>query len=193
MLHRKNYPKGKLFQGKIIPREYYPKRKLSQEKIIPREIVPRTIFQRENVPKGKLSLNISKDKFSIHFVPRSESSKSKVSDFTKEKMKEWLKDDYKVYNHFKTKLETNIEDFGALNLSRELAKYHQLQDKIKAKCPIQFVPKSSLPVDDRPFGFGTEAYKILNRDPECQFLGMQELKFTSFLRKQQSNRLKLRK
>ena len=177
MLHRKNYPKGIL----------------SQEKIIPREIVPRTIFQRENVPMGKLSLNISKDKFSIHFVPRSESSKSKVSDFTKEKMKEWLKDDYKVYNHFKTKLETNIEDFGALNLSRELAKYHQVQDKIKAKCPIQFVPKSSLPVDDRPFGFGTEAYKILNRDPECQFLGMQELKFTSFLRKQQSNRLKLRK
>ena len=108
-------------------------------------------------------------------------------------MKEWLKDDYKVYNHFKTKLETNIEDFGALNLSRELAKYHQVQDKIKAKCPIQFVPKSSLPVDDRPFGFGTEAYKILNRDPECQFLGMQELKFTSFLRKQQSNRLKLRR
>ena len=95
-------------------------------------------------------------------------------------MKEWLKDDYKVYNHFKTKLETNIEDFGALNLSRELAKYHQVQDKIKAKCPIQFVPKSSLPVDDRPFGFGTEAYKILNRDPDCQFLGMQELKFTSY-------------
>ena len=112
-----------------------------------------------------------------------------MSDYTKEKLKEWLKDDYQVYNHFKQKLEMNIEDFGALNLAKELAKYHKAQDKIKQKCPIEFVNKSSLPVEDRPFGYGTEAYKILNRDPECQFIGMQELKFTSLLRKHQSNRL----
>jgi len=41
------------------------------------------------------------DLTSLKLNARSESSKSKVSDFTKEKMKEWLKDDYKVYNHFR--------------------------------------------------------------------------------------------
>ena len=180
----------KYCQGKILPRENIAKGKHHQGKKIARyDRAMGKSFQRKIVPRESMF----KGKFSIHFAPRSESSKSKVSDYTKEKMKEWLKDDYKVYNYFKKKLESNIEDFGALNLSRELAKYHQSQDKIKAKCPIEFVPKSTLPVDDRPFGYGTEAYKILNRDPECQFLGMQELKFTSFFRKQQSNRLQLRR
>ena len=104
-------------------------------------------------------------------------------------MKIWLQDDYQVYNYFKARLEENIKDFGVHQINEELEKYHKIQNEIKEKCPIKIVAKKSLAKEDRPFGTGTEAYKILNKDPECQLIGMQELKFTSLLRKIQSKRI----
>ena len=105
-------------------------------------------------------------------------------------MKLWLKADYQVYDYFQEKLERNLQQFGDKPLIKELKQYHKAQHKVKEKCPIQLVAKKSLPKEDRPFGTGTEAYKILSKDKECQFIGMQELKFTSFLRNLQSQRIR---
>ena len=116
-------------------------------------------------------------------------SKQFLSNATRSKMKVWLRDDYQLYNHFKKKFQDIKIQFGLDQLQNELSKYQVVQENLRSKCPIEFVPKESLPKEDRPFGYGTQAYKMLNSNQECQQLGMQELKFISILRSWQNNRI----
>ena len=120
---------------------------------------------------------------------RMKASKQFLSNATRSKMKVWLRDDYQLYNHFKKKLQDIKIQFGLDQLQNELSKYQVVQENLRSKCPIEFVPKESLPKEDRPFGYGTQAYKMLNSNQECQQLGMQELKFISILRSWQNNRI----
>ena len=123
----------------------------------------------------------------LNTVPKN--MKSKISNSTRTKMRKWFEADYKLYDHFKTKLERNLKHFGEFELDKELKKYHQVQNKIKEKCPIKTVPRESLPKEDRPWSLVSEAYKILSDDPECQMIGMQEPKFINLLRKEQNERI----
>lgn len=136
------------------------------------------------------------DLASLKLNARMEHYKQLISNETRSKMKVWLKDDYQLYNHFKAKLESLKGQFGYWTLRKELKKYHIVQEIARAKCPMEIVSKFSLPVEDRPYGHGTQAYRMVNKtkngptiDQECQLLGIQELKFISFLRVWQNNRI----
>ena len=109
--------------------------------------------------------------------------KSKVSDATRLKMRTWLETDYKLYDYFKHKLEQNMKYFGDFELNKELEIYHQVQERVKEKCPMKIIPRIN------PWGAKTERYEMLNEDPECQMIGMREVVFLEKMRKEQNERI----
>ena len=123
----------------------------------------------------------------LNSVPKDK--KSKISDLTRAKMRKWLEADYKLYDYFKSKLEQNIKYFGESEISQELKKYRQVQNQIKEKCPFEIVPRDTLPPDDQPGSRAAQPHKMLNEDPECQLIGMQEFKFVQLMRKEQNERI----
>ena len=128
------------------------------------------------------------DMVSLKLNVHEESSKSTLSEKAKLKLKEWLKADYKLYDHFARKLKNEIQKIGSSEMSLELEAYRQWNKEAEAKCPLKFLPKSKLPREDRPWGAGVLGYQVLNKDHECQLMAMQELKFIDMLRNSQKKR-----
>ena len=115
--------------------------------------------------------------------------KSNVSDLTRAKMKKFLQADYKLYNYFKNKFEQKMENIHHSSLMKDLEKFRQIQNKIKSKCPFELVPRNTLPIKDQPWSPVAESYKMLNENPECELIGMQERTIIDLVRREQNERI----
>ena len=128
------------------------------------------------------------DLVSLKLNVHEETSKSVLSEKARAKLKEWLKADYKLYDHFKDKLAKKMECFGSKEMACQLKTFIKLNKEAEEKCPMKYVPKAELPKADRPWGAGVLGYQVLNNDQDCQLMAMQELKFIDILRKEQKER-----
>ena len=114
--------------------------------------------------KNQLCWPSYQDLVSLKLNVRDESSKSRVSEKTKNQLKSWLHSDYKIYTHFHRKFREKVEEFGAEKLQSELMEYRKLQLETKERCKLRYLrSKYILPNLDRPWGYGIKPYTIGNK------------------------------
>jgi len=114
--------------------------------------------------------------------------RSKISPSGKEKLKEWLKYDYVLYDHFYGKFMEKIRDFGVEKMAQNLEKFKNVNERAQQNCPIKYIPVGKLPRNKRPWGKGVLAYQMLGTDSECQWLAKSEFDFIDILRNLQNER-----
>ena len=80
--------------------------------------------------------------------------------------------------------------FGEDRMKIEVKKLQKVNQAAKEKCQIEYVPKLSLPIKQRPYGSGVLGYKIhgIDEHPECLWMVIDEPKFVDILRKLQNER-----
>ena len=81
-----------------------------------------------------------------------------------------------------------IKEFGEDRMKIEVVKFQKVNQAAKERCQIEYVPKLSLPVKERPYGSGVLGYKVhgIDAHPECGWMVMDEPKFVDILRKLQN-------
>ena len=91
---------------------------------------------------------------------------------------------------FQAKFRAKVEKFGEENMSLELNKLKQINEKAENECQVQFVPKAKLPLMDRPFGNGVLGYKVngVNEHPHCKWMAILEPQFIDLVRKEQNTK-----
>ena len=103
------------------------------------------------------------DLTSLKLNVHNEKSKSVISDDARKRLSEWLSSDLILYKHFKEIFMKKLKDFGAVKMSEEVSKIRALNKEAEQKCPLKFVPKGKLPKNERPWGTGVLAYKLLSK------------------------------
>ncbi len=129
------------------------------------------------------------DLTSLKLNAHEEGTKSKLSQKAKMALKEWLRADYKLYNHFKIKFDTIVENIGQDFMANELEKLRTATDIVTKRCVKKHVANRELSPKDRLYGSGVMAYKLNEENESCQYYAMDEQKFLDLLRKAQTQRL----
>jgi len=121
---------------------------------------------------------------------RKESKKVVLSSEAREALREYLANDYLVYNHFKAKFEEKVNRFGLPRMSRELGQLKSANEEIQELCSVKATDNDSLkPGENKLWGRGVVAYTYnTTNSAECRLFGLSELNFIDELRKEQKQR-----
>jgi len=121
---------------------------------------------------------------------RKESKKVVLSDEARAALREYLANDYLVYNHFKAKFDEKVNSFGLPRMSRELAQLTSANEKMQELCSVKATDNDALlPGENKLWGRGVVAYTYnTTNHPDCRLFGLSELNFIDELRKEQKRR-----
>ena len=75
---------------------------------------------------------------------RKSSKVSNINSKSRKLLETWLEADYKLYNHFVTKLKGLIEQYGSDNMRRDVEKLKKLNEKLKQDCVLEVADNSKL-------------------------------------------------
>jgi len=121
---------------------------------------------------------------------RKESKKVVLSSEARAALREYLANDYLVYNHFKAKFDERVNSFGLPRMSRELAQLSSANEKMQELCSVKATDNDALlPGENKLWGRGVVAYTYnTTNHPDCRLFGLSELNFIDELRKEQKRR-----
>jgi len=120
---------------------------------------------------------------------RKENKKIQISDEARNALKEYLAADYKLYNHFKTKFDNKIRDFGAQRMTHELSILNHANSNMKERCGISAADNDKVSGDNKLWGQGMVAYTAqVQSDSRCKLFAMSEMSMLDHMRDVQSER-----
>lgn len=119
------------------------------------------------------------------------STKSKLSPKGRAKLKNWLKADFLLYDHFLALFHKKVASFGKPEMSAELALLDKFNNASQSDCGFLQVPNELLKPRDRWYGSGVMAYKVKEHNKhKCSMMAMDEIKFIKLLRSKQMKKLR---
>merc|ERR1711915_243167 len=117
---------------------------------------------------------------------RKEGVKKTLSNETRSKLRDFLRADYKLYNHFREKLNSKIESFGREKMHEEVAKLESRNEEITQECSINSVENQKLRSSQKWWGANIIGYTTSNSSSEdCLLMTMSELAFIERIRTKQ--------
>jgi len=120
---------------------------------------------------------------------RKENKKIQISDEAREALKEYLAGDYKLYNHFKSKFDSKIRDFGVQRMAQELSILNHANSNMKEKCGIAAADNDRISGENKLWGQGMVAYTAqVQSDSRCKLFAMSEMSMLDHMRDVQSER-----
>ena len=123
---------------------------------------------------------------SLKLNSRKESSRKNLNETTKIKLKEYLKYDYQLYNHFKDIIVKKLRDFGESKLEKDLELLKIANAKRTRTCSIIAEDNSALRGDSAWWGPDLVGYKVsTGEEEECKLMVMAELRFIDRIRLRQ--------
>ena len=122
---------------------------------------------------------------------RRNEAKARLNNETRSKLKEFLKADYMLYDHFKEKLKKKIEAYGNAKMDEEVAKLETKNVEITKECSITSEDNRKLGGNQKWWGANLIGYKAGNSSKEeCLLMTMSELAFIERIRKKQRDEAK---
>jgi len=126
---------------------------------------------------------------SLKLNARKASSRSRLSAGSRASLASWLAADYKLYNHFKLRLEERVAEVGSEEVLKGVAELKRLNRETKKKCVLERVEDTQrLPKNKRPWSQDVVGFR-LSEEEDCKFLGMTEIRFIEVLRHMQQKRV----
>ena len=114
-------------------------------------------------------------------------NKSQLSNKTRSMLKEYLKSDYLLYNHFYQIFKSKMENFGNTHLSNEVSDLEKANTEISKTCSVKATDNALLQGDEKWWGPNLIGYSVQNTtNEECRLMTMSELKFIGRIRKKQA-------
>ena len=133
--------------------------------------------------KKILCWNMS-DVTSFKLNSRMNNRKYQLSETNRNKLENYLKADYKLYNHFKKIFIRKMEKFGFNKLEQEVSGLNNLNKQIADQCDLSAQPNAYLKGDQKwygpPYLIGFTYNNTNNTD--CPLMTMSGLKFIKRLR-----------
>ena len=118
---------------------------------------------------------------------RQEGVKKILSNETRSKLRDYLKADYQLYNHFRKKLLMKIESFGLEKMREEVAKMESKNEEITQECSITSVENQKLEGNQKWWGANVIGYTTGNSSKEeCSLMTMSEFAYIKRIRKKQN-------
>lgn len=116
-------------------------------------------------------------------------AKSVISDEARAKLKQWLKSDYLLYNHFLAKFEKKVASFGVKKMKQEVKVLQAANDNVSKKCSVKAENNEDLTGSSKLWGKDMMGLTVsLENDAFCKFYGISEMSFIDYLRDIQSER-----
>eukprot|EP00095_Tigriopus_kingsejongensis_P012525 maker-scaffold455_size166772-snap-gene-0.39 protein:Tk12525 transcript:maker-scaffold455_size166772-snap-gene-0.39-mRNA-1 annotation:"hypothetical protein DAPPUDRAFT_110200" len=118
-------------------------------------------------------------------------AKSKISDKARQALKEWLRADYVLYNHFAKKLNLEVAEYGQTKMENKLSTLSSVVTNVKDKCIEAKVTNDQLKDEFKLIGGGKNmlGYELKNTtDKFCETISLAEVKFIDRLRESQTGR-----
>ncbi len=115
--------------------------------------------------------------------------RNKVGEESKAILREWLSNDYDLYNHFLSKFERQIDKFGRKRMALELERLQELNARITKDCVVAMRDIR----DPNVKGGGLDAVYRLEPVPDkpwCVDYTLRETEFCKNIRESQSRRVK---
>jgi len=137
--------------------------------------------------KEELCWDIS-DVVNLKLNARQDQRKSNLSAEARKALEEYLQEDYKLYNYFKTKFDEKLAAFDSTKIEKELKLLNEENKKIKEKCDLQEVKNENLAGEKKLWGKGVFGYEANNDIPVCRYLSMAELSLLDYVRSVQGAR-----
>lgn len=75
---------------------------------------------------------------------RKSSKVSAISDTSRKQLQKWLHADYKLYNHFEKKLQSQIDKYGRDQMAKDVEMLRKLNDDLKSECVLEVADNSKL-------------------------------------------------
>eukprot|EP00092_Neocalanus_flemingeri_P001950 GFUD01002081.1.p1 GENE.GFUD01002081.1~~GFUD01002081.1.p1 ORF type:complete len:386 (+),score=88.88 GFUD01002081.1:41-1198(+) len=126
------------------------------------------------------------DVTSLKLNGRKEGSRETLNETTKTNLKEYLKFDYMLYNHFKQIFLNKLKDYGQHKMYSNLQKLEKVNSVNAEACSFTAVDNSDLQGDDAWWGPGLVGYQLIGREVDrCRLMIMPELKIVDRIRKRQ--------
>ena len=119
------------------------------------------------------------------------SESSQLKDSTRILLKELLKSDYLLYNHFVEVFEKKLEAFDKKKMEEELNQLSLANEEISSQCSISSKENKYLRGDSHWWGPGLMGYKVDSEKEECKLMVMAEMSYVDRIRKLQMERSNL--
>ena len=116
------------------------------------------------------------------------SENSTMKESTRLLLREVLRSDYMLYNHFLAIFQQKMKDFGSENMKEELEKLAEANNEVAQNCEIDLTENKYLRGDARWWGPGLMGYKVDNEKEECKLMAMAEMSYVERVRKIQVER-----
>ena len=115
--------------------------------------------------------------------------KSPLSSKARNALKNWLKSDFMLYDHFSKKFDHLVAEMSGSKMKSEREALSTSNRIIRDKCVIEEIDNSKLPKIYKNWGTGILGYHVNETaDPMCKYYGIGENSFLDELRTKQSQR-----
>ena len=134
----------------------------------------------------------SQDVTSFHLNGRQKDTKSQLNKTTRTLLKDYLKSDYALYNHFLKIFQSKLEMMGILKMEKEVSALEKANSEIYRACAVEETANEKLKGDQHWYGPAKLiGYKVNNfTNEEC--LLMSVLKYIDRIRRKKSWRRQTR-
>ena len=117
---------------------------------------------------------------------RKDQVKSNLSNKTRNLLREFLRADYMLYNHFYQKLQSKMEKLGEAKLAAEVSVLEQANRELSHSCSVKPADNAKLKGDQKWWGPNLVGYSVQNSTNEkCALMTMPELVFIQKIRDHQ--------
>ena len=121
---------------------------------------------------------------------RKEEFKTKLSETAKSLLRDYLKSDYLLYNHFLKVFKEKVEKFGMSRMESEVATLKKANDDLFVKCSVEATANKELKGAQHWYGPGDLVGYNVNAREECKLMTMSGLSYIDRIREKQIERAK---
>lgn len=121
---------------------------------------------------------------------RKEETKSKLTPKSRAALKEWLWADYKLYDHFKVKLQKKISEFGELEMAISTGKLRWMNKQLVKSCVLLETGKEHLNGDYQDNSPVVLGYQVHEDKEVCSLAAITERAFVDKIKAVQTNKVK---
>ena len=128
---------------------------------------------------------------SLKVNARKSSAVEKLSQKTRDILREWLWADQMLYDFFREEFKRKIQLYGKDKMDLDIKQLRKLNAKVKSECVLEVVKNNTkkLLEDYVPWSKDVVAFKINEKDhPYCKFYGISEIHFIDHVRDTQLDR-----
>ena len=120
---------------------------------------------------------------------KKEGTKSVISSQARKVLKEWLKADYMLYDHFNKKFQERLSEFGEKRMAQELRIMKTANDHVAKKCSVTAIDNDQLTGSSQLWGKDMVGFTVNEgSDAFCKFYGISEMSFIDQIRDLMSER-----